>query len=107
MTVHTNSELIAASLSDIIQVFIFAYFLSVFSVVQALIVYNFLWNTVAYYPWPKLGLYFVSYLYTPIPYPYMPDEVHINVGLKPIFAVILLGNLMLKDLLNLCLCIIL
>jgi hypothetical protein len=73
VAIHTNSELIAASLSDIIQVFVFAYSLSVFSVVQALIVYTFLWNTVAYYPWPILGLFLVSCSYTPLPYPHMPE----------------------------------
>jgi len=105
--VYTNSELIAASLSDVIQVFIFAYSLSIFSVVQALIVYTFLWNTIAYYPWLKLGLFLVSCLYTPLPCPHMPDEVHINVWLKAVFSVILPGNLMVNDLLNLCIYIIL
>ena len=101
MAVHTNSELVAASLSDIIQVFLFAYFLSVFSVGQALIAYTFLWDTVAYYPWLKLGLFLVSCSYPPLPCPHMPDEVHFNVGLKPAFSVILPGNLMVKDILNL------
>jgi hypothetical protein len=37
-----------------------------------------------------------------LPRTHAPDEAHINMGLKPLFSVILSGNLMVKVLLNLC-----